>query len=236
MKRTICPIICLMFVTVGSEAQDSTVVSKLDTVLQNQQKMMEMQERIYKEVAYDEPLADKCAGIELNVARLLVSSGEDYFTLSGTVSFFSVSRSAELAFPVFYQNGSKRETETFGSSTYDVPLTLLNVDATYRQFLGKHQDGFYFSVGTRYTYIHGIQGTDYFLFTVNAEGPETTTRKLGAYFGLGYRYFTKSGFYWGASIVYGRYFSKNNVDIREVTFDDSKNIIDIEFLKFGFAF
>jgi hypothetical protein len=59
---------------------------------------------------------------------------------------------------------------------------------------------------------------------------------VGAYFGIGYRYFTKSGFYWGTSLIYGRYFSAGDRDIQEVILDDSKTIFDFEFLKFGFAF
>jgi hypothetical protein len=91
-------------------------------------------------------------------------------------------------------------------------------------------------VGTRYTYIKGIEGTDFLFFSSNSSGPEATTRKVGAYFGIGYRYFTQSGFYWGTSLIYGRYFSGDQRDIQEVIFDDSKMIIDIELLKFGFAF
>jgi hypothetical protein len=167
---------------------------------------------------------------------LLVSSGQDYLTVSGTFSLFNVSRSAELAFPIFYQQGTKKNTDSFNSTSYNIPLTLLNLDATYRQFLGQHQDGFYFSAGVRYTYIKGIEGADFIIFSINSGGPEITTSKVGAYFGIGYRYFTKSGFYWGTSVIYGRYFSDDTRDIQEVLFDDSKTIIDFEILKFGFAF
>jgi hypothetical protein len=55
-------------------------------------------------------------------------------------------------------------------------------------------------------------------------------------FGIGYRYFSTSGFYWGTSIVYGAYFSADERTIQGVTLDDTKTILDLEILKFGFAF
>jgi hypothetical protein len=167
MKSFTVLLLTLFIVSFPAIAQDSTASAKIDTMLIYQKAMMEAQKQIYNEIHYVEPLANKTAGIELNLARLLVSSGQDYLTVSGTFSLFNVSRSAELAFPVFYQNGTKKNTDSFNGSSYDVPLTLLNLDATYRQFLGQHQDGFYFSVGTRYTYIKGIEGADLFLFSFN---------------------------------------------------------------------
>jgi hypothetical protein len=225
-----------LFIPYLATAQDSTVSAKIDTVLLYQRAEMELQKKIYEEVRYEEPLANKHAGIELNLARLLVSSGQDYPTISGTFSLFNINRSAEVAFPVFYQNGTKRESGSFGGTGYDVPLTLLNVDATYRQFIGKHQDGLYFSAGTRYTYIKGVPGADFLFFSISTGEGTVKVSKVGAYFGIGYRYFTKSGFYWGTSLIYGRYFSGGDRDIQEVILDDSKTIFDFEFLKFGFAF
>jgi len=235
MKSIAFLIVTMIVVASPVFTQDTTAAAKLDTVLLNQRAMMEMQQKIYQEVQYVPPLANKRAGIELNLARLLVSSGQDYLTVSGTFSLFAITRSAEIAFPFFYQSGTSKKTDSFNNSKYDVPLTLLNLDATYRYFLGKHQDGFYFSVGTRYTYIKGIEGADFIIFSVNQGSSQSTTHKIGAYFGLGYRYFTKSGFYWGVSLIYGRYFGGER-DYQEVLLDDGKTIIDIELLKFGFAF
>ncbi len=216
-------------------AQDTTLTSKIDTVLQNQRTMLQMQQQILGAVQPPPPLAGKSAGIELNLARLLVSTASDYFTLSGTVSLFSVLRSGEIAFPFFYQSGTGKMKDSFNGTPFEVPLTLLNLDVTYRHFLGKVQDGFYFSVGARYTYIKGLEGADLIVFSVNQGGPESSTQRLGAYFGLGYRYFTQSGFYWGTSLIYGRYFGGER-DYLEVLWDDGKIILDVELLKFGYAF
>jgi len=220
-------------------AQDSTTSAKIDTMLIYQRAMMEMQKKTLEEVQYDEPLAHKWAGIELDLAYLLFSSAGDYLTVPATFSLFNVNRSAEVAFPIFYQHGAKHENGGSASGGYDVPLTLFNLDATYRQFIGKHQDGLYFSVGTRYTYIKGVGGggIDLGIASINfGGGTPITVSKIGAYFGIGYRDFTKSGFYWGTSLIVGRYFSNDTRDVQEVTLDDSRTILDIELLKFGFAF
>ena len=213
-------------------AQDSTANAKLDTVIQYQKKMSQQQGEIYNEtVRYKEPLANKSFGIELNPAYLLVSASRSYFVLSGGFSFFDIDRHAEIACPIFYQSGTPNKS-------YE--LTLWNQDIIYRRFLGEHQDGFYISGGMRFTYIsgeHATNGIDLLgtnLFATNYE--MITTRKLGGMFGIGYRYFSSSGFYWGTSIVYGAYFSADEREIKGVTLDDTKTILDFEILKFGFAF
>ena len=235
MKSLATLILTLLAVSSFALAQDSTAAAKIDTLLINQKALLELQQQMYKEAHYVSPLANKKIGIELNLARLLVSTGQDYVTLSGTFSLFATTRAGEIAFPFFYQSGTSRKRDAFNDGEYDVPLTLINLDATYRHFLGKHQDGFYFSAGTRYTYIKGLEGEDFIIFSVSQGGQESSIHKVGAYFGLGYRYFTDSGFYWGVSVIYGRYFGGER-EYQEVLLDDGKMIIDMELLKFGFAF
>jgi hypothetical protein len=210
-----------------TEAQDTTSNSKIDTILSNSKKILDLQQKTYNEVA-QEPLANKHFGIELNPASLLVASANNFLLLSGGFSLFAVDRHAEIAFPFFYQSGAGKKE--------NYHLTLLTLDAAYRRFLGRHQDGFYLSVGTRYTYIRGEEGSTFFLFTSDTPGPTITTSKMGLYFGIGYRYFSESGLYWGFSISYGRYFSDDERDIKGATLDDSKILFDIELLKFGISF
>jgi hypothetical protein len=173
---------------------------------------------------YSEPLADKTAGIEFNPAFLLLQSGDDALGISAGVMFFAIDRKAEIALPVYYYDKSGKEA-----------LTHLNVDLMYRRFIGKHQDGFHFSVGARYTYIKGNTGSFQDIFGMPATGT-ATQKKFGAHFGIGYRYFTYSGFFWGTSVYVGRYFSKSQDDIARVVTDDSKTILDFEILKIGYAF
>ena len=152
--------------------------------------------------------------------------------ISAGISFFSIDRNAEIACPIFYQSGSSEKTG--GHS-----VTLWNQDIRYRRFLGQHQDGFYLEGGLRYTHIRGEQENGFSLFGISFGSPTApiiTTDKAGAMFGIGYRYFSNSGFYWGTSITYGAYFSADERDIKEVLLDDTKMIIDFEILKFGIAF
>lgn len=239
MKRSVCTLGLLLIASSFLLGQDTTTGAKVDTILINQRAMMEMQKKTLEAVQYDEPLENKTMGIELDPAYLLYSTAGDFFTVPATVSFFNVSRKAELAFPIFYQSGTRRENGGAGSGGYDVPLTLFNLDATWRQFIGKHQNGLYFSGGLRYTYIKGITGNGVDLGIISigfGGGTPVTVSKVGMHFGLGYRVFAKSGFYWGVSLVFGRYFSNDTRDVREVALDDSKVIFDVELLKFGYAF
>jgi hypothetical protein len=227
MKPAVILMLILVLLPLITEAQDTTSNSKIDTILSNSKKMLDLQQKTFNEVA-QEPLANKHFGIEFNPASLLVASANNILVLSGGFSLFAVDRSAEIAFPFFYQSGTDKKE--------NYPLTLLTLDAAYRRFLGRHQNGFYLSAGTRYTYIKGEEGTDFLLFTFNTPGATITTSKMGLYFGIGYRYFSESGLYWGFSISYGRYFSNDERDIKGVTFDDTKILLDVEILKFGIAF
>ncbi len=230
MKSVYSLIVMLVAIASVVVAQDTTATAKFDTLLVHQ-----MKQKILEKNQYVPPLTNKWAGIELDLARILVSTGQDYFTFPGTFSLFDVTRLAEIAFPFFIKSGTSRKREGFDGTEYDVPLTLINLDATYRHFLGKYQEGFYFSVGMRYTYIKGLEGDDFIFFPANRNTSHSSTHKFGVYFGVGYRYFTESGFYWGVSLIYGRYFGGER-DYQEVLLDDKGTIIDVEILKFGFAF
>ena len=235
MKTIACVIIISIVLISPTFAQDTTSAAKIDTVLFLQKALMDLQKKIYNEVEYVAPLANKSVGVEFNLARILATAGRDYPSISGTFSLFAVTRSGELAFPYYYQHGTTKQHELFGSGSYDVPVTLVNLDATYRHFLGKHQAGIYFSGGVRYTYINGIEGPDFIIFSVKQSGAESSANRFGAYFGVGYLYFTKSGFYWGTSFIFGRFFGGEK-HYQEVILDDGPYIIDMEFLKFGYAF
>ena len=132
--------------------------------------------------------------------------------------------------PIFFQNGASGVNE----------LTLWNQDIVYRIFLGQHQDGFYLEGGIRYTHIRGESDDGISLLGINLFSTSSasiiTTDKLGGMFGIGYRYFSSSGFYWGTSLSVGAYFSADVRTIKGVILDDTKTIIDFEILKFGYAF
>lgn len=212
-----------------ASAQDSTANAKLDTVIRYQKEMSKQEGEIYNEVVrYKDPLENKRFGIEFNPAYFLVSSSQSYLVLSGGFSLFDIDRHAEITCPIFFQSGTPKKEHD---------LTLWNQDLIYRRFLGQHQDGFYISGGLRFTHIRGEQ-SDFSIFGIGigSSSNTITTDKLGAMFGIGYRYFSSSGLYWGVSVVYGAYFSADERSISGVTLDDTKTILDLELLKFGYAF
>ena len=234
MNKTICSCILVFLYSVVLIAQDSTNNAKLDTVLLFQKKMSSQQDKIYDEVVrYKEPLENRNYGIEFNPAYFLVSNSRSYLVLSGGFSFFNAERHAEIACPFFYQSGTDEN-----SGTHE--LTLWNQDIVYRKFLGQHQDGFYIEGGIRYTHIRGEQSSGISIFGVDLFTPSSvqiiTTDKAGAMFGIGYRYFSSSGIYWGISFVWGSYFTADKRPIQGVLGDDTRTILDVEILKFGYAF
>ncbi|HAV22390.1 MAG: hypothetical protein A2X67_15255 [Ignavibacteria bacterium GWA2_55_11] len=223
--RQISTVLVVLGVIVSTAvAQDDSTHAKLDTLVAGQKQIITMQEKIYAEV-YSEPLSNRSAGLELNPAFLLLASANEAFGLSSGLQLFSIDRKAEIGFPIYYYKRSG-----------DDPLTHMNIDMMYRRFLGKHQDGFYISLGLRYTHLKGKRETFLADYIGSSSNEIVTQNKVGAHFGIGYRYFSYSGFFWGASLYAGRYFSGDETGVTGVMSDDTKMIYDIELLKFGIAF
>lgn len=182
-----------------------------------------LQKKMYSE-SRDEPLADKKYGFEFNVFRVLLM--DKAVSLSGSFSFFDIDRSAEIAFPFYYQDPK---------DSYD--LTEFTLDCHYRYFLGNTQNGFYLSAFVRYAHLRGLLGE----YTPENQFQPTqgTENKLALGFGFGYRIFSYKGLYWGISLSLGRYFIGEN-DKFSGSFlsldDDEERILDMEILKFGYAF
>ncbi len=202
-----------------SYAQD--VEGKLDTVITNQKKMMSQQEEILSNVKPTEPLANKRMGLEFNPAMALLGS-KDGVILSGGLSFFAVDRNAEISIPVYYAKSDKDDYSNF------------ILDVHYRRFIGGHQKGFFVSAGGRYQRLHDELGN---AIDFDDNGKMGTAHKLGLMFGIGYRFFTKSGFYWGTSLSVGRYFTDTDKKFESHSFWISeKTLWDMELLKIGYAF
>ncbi|KAB2877920.1 hypothetical protein F9K33_15115 [bacterium] len=229
MKKVMIIIVALLFGINQVMAQEnSSMENKVDSVLIYQKQLMDYQQRIYGEVKYVDPLLNKRSGIEFNPAYLMLASANESVVISGTYSRFDVNRKAELAFPFYYSNA-----KPFGLFEDHTRTKLFTLDAVYRQFLGAHQNGFYFSVGTRYAHIKGENEEDYDDFFSSYDPVIKTTDKFGVLAGIGYRYFAQSGFYWGVSISAGRYLTGN---MHMAGSDGGKVILDIELLKFGVSF
>ncbi|MBN2279044.1 MAG: hypothetical protein JXQ65_00525 [Candidatus Marinimicrobia bacterium] len=184
-------------------------------------------EQMYKEQRND-PLANKKMGIEANLLRLLFI--DETVSISGGFSLFNITRQAEVAFPLFYNNPNDG-------------VSFFTADCHYRHFLGNTQNGFYLSGFTRYANLSGHEkikndgiNDDDFWYEDSEKGEKITRSKFGVGVGLGYRKFSKSGLYWGCSLNLGRYIIGENEVFYEGPMIDQKFIVNVEFLKFGFAF
>ena len=137
-------------------------------------------------------------------------------------------RGAEIVFSVAI---SSRRDGGYLFGEYD----MFSVGGQYRYFIRGEQKGFNIGGGIKYTYEYGYDSD---LWNSTYEYKYSTNHKLGASLGLGYRYFTNSGPYWGFNLSYGRYFTGNKINFgRSITELSNKNrSIDIEFLKLGYAF
>lgn len=196
-----------------ARAQDTgsdQVNERLEQVLENQRIMMER-------LAPD-PLKGRHFGVEFNLPRALLY--DEFHSLSGGVSLFPPGLNAEIAFPVFYGR----------SDTDPGPphVTTWLVDAHYRYFLAETRHGFYISGFVRYAHLSG---------TLERQPGDGTVSKLGLGCGIGYRVFSKRGPYWGTSLSLGRYVLGRNDRFAGDDFgDDMAAIVDVELLKFGWAF
>lgn len=219
-----------------TNAEEEPIVSdseKIDTLLV-------MQKQLVRTLKND-PLAGKNFGVEVNIARLLLA--KEVLSFSGSFSMFGVDRDAEIAFPFYY---AKTNTEDFdgGSGKSEFDYMEITQDIHYRYFLGNTQNGFYLSAFGRGAYLDGALG-DYGYYPAGDPSgavpavQRDTEVKLGAGVGLGYRFFSYKGLYWGAGIVLGRYFLGESEKFRGALFAfdaDEDGIIDVEMLKFGWAF
>ena len=206
MKSTFRVLWVLLVLAIGASAQESTISPKNNPD--------------------PSPLANRTAGIEFSPVRLLWGYADPgsfgaKTQVSGTLSLFAIDRHAEIAFPFLLAIGTNE----------NIPLRVLNVDATYRRFLSEYQGGFYLSGGIRYGFASGVE-----LIDRRPTGKKTEHTKVGAYAGIGYRYFTHSGLYWGTNIVIGRFFGDFSYRSGEADLDDGPFLIDCELLKIGFAF
>lgn len=208
------------------EGQLDNIENKIDTVITTQKKILD--------VVDPEPLMGKNYGIEINPLRFLFLD-EDEKSFSGSFSFFNVKPNVEISIPIFISNVSSSFSDTEDFSVF-------TIDGHYRYFLGKNTNGFYISGFSRFATLNGTFGDDYSSFGRDRSKKSGRTYKLGGGFGLGYRVFSKSGIYWGASLSVGRYLIGDSDQYRSANYaslsdmDDSKVIFDVEFFKIGYAF
>lgn len=204
-----------------SVKQEGVTLDKVDKKID---KIYETQQIMYEETK-NNPLHDKKYGIEVNLFRLLLLENTSF---SGTFSLFDVNRNAEIAFPIYYFSPDKKfNTEIF------------TLDCHFRYFLRNTQNGFYVSAFARYANFDGwVEHWDSDYYDNDYE--KKSFSDIGVGVGVGYRIFSYKGLYWGTSISFGRYLGDNNIEEMEFSnndlFIELDQIVNIEFLKFGWAF
>jgi len=204
-----------------SSSQSPTLDQKIDR-LSTDVTEVKKDVRVIRDETVESRLGNRKWGVEVSPFGLLFL--DQGGALSGTVSNFSWDRSAEIAFPFYYA----ADAESYGT-------TVFNLDAQYRRFLSDRQRGFYISGFTRFQ--HGsYQSSNYYTYT----DERRTINRLGIGAGIGGRIFSRSGFYWGWNISYGRFLVGDK--IRGSGMPDSffmlteDLILDVELVKIGFAF
>jgi hypothetical protein len=220
---------------VAAKAEDAPKASDSEKI----DSLLVMQKQVVRTIKND-PLEGKTFGVEANIARLLLAG--NVLSFSGGFSLFGVDRNAEIAFPFYY---GRSETEDFDNENTlsNIDFTEITQDIHYRYFLGNTQNGFYLSAFARGAYLDGVLGEWAFDnigdTTGAAKDSRDTETKLGLGVGLGYRFFSYKGLYWGTSLNIGRYVLGESDRFRGAFLSldaDEEVIIDVELLKFGWAF
>jgi hypothetical protein len=170
--------------------------------------------------------ANKRFGIGINPLRSLIDIGYE-LNIRCDVSLFAVDNYAEISFPLTYIQGDEE-----GVPTYRVFYS----EATYRRFFRNTKKGSYYSAGLRYRYLEGEQLISTGNTGHNYEGTGIVKRlsNIGIYAGIGYRHFSKKG--WYGNLILGAYFGPkaNNIMTSE---DLPLNfILGADLFEIGYAF
>ena len=181
--------------------------------------------KVVRNELVESPLGNRSWGAELNPLGILFL--DEGIGLSGTVSNFSWDRSAEIAFPFYFSNGTAGGNES----------SVFHVDAQYRRFLRGVQRGFYLSGLVRLEHAR-YESWDAWYY--EAPTGSTTINRLGVGFGLGGRIFSRAGLYWGWNVSVGRFLVGDKIPAGDMPDNPylamGDLILDVELLKIGFAF
>ncbi|MEE9445214.1 MAG: hypothetical protein V3V19_06085 [Cocleimonas sp.] len=207
--------------------------------------------------AHNFPLKDKKFGVEVNIPRLFTLVGNhNWQSASGSFSYFNDKSNTEIAVPWLIEKLEPNAKE------YDRTLSDQTIAVHYRKFLGKSLNGVYWSGFVKLAHVKGRErdyghprpkhalnkspcygdGCENTIKdgTSSYSNPQKSSYKFGIGMGTGYRFFPKNKpYYWGASLSVGQYLTgKHNLydGGTGLLTADSKYIVDIELLKFGYAF
>ncbi len=198
---------------------------------------------------------NKKIGVELNIPRLFTLFGSPKWqSASGSFSYFNHKSNVEIAVPWLVEKleaNAKEQDRTLSDQT---------IALHYRKFLGEDLNGVYWSGFVKIAHVKGRQrdygfprhkqtlykspchgeGCEDTPDTPSYSNPQKSSTKFGLGIGTGYRFIPKNKpYYWGASLSVGQYLTgKHNLydGGTGVLTADSKYIVDIELLKFGYSF
>ncbi len=244
VPTTIISAAATLLISAYASAQENPEVNTqktLDRIEQKIDKLDEQNQQI-KESVHDSLLGERKHGVEFNFFRILIFGEDGQRSLSGGYSYFDHKNKVEIAVPWIYHNDNH---EDYYEAISDEKLLSVNVGLHYRKYLSHRLSGFYISGFARMNHMKGVEDNSYGFYYYDVSPPEsiekTSETKLGLGVGIGYRAFSSDGFYWGVSLNVGRYIV-GETDVFESTdtgfaeLDDNEIIVDIELLKFGYAF
>ncbi len=137
---------------------------------------------------------------------------------SGEVNIWNISRNSEINIPIEVMSNP------FFIDEPDLDVSLIGTGLNYRLFFSETQKGLFAQAGWKM-----------YRGSVSEPGGESVSGVTNSVlFGVGYRAIAKNGMFWGAGINAGRTWG----DITGPdgnTISDSGLALDIDFLKFGFA-
>jgi len=182
----------------------------------------------------DIPLYGYTHGFEFNLPRVFATNSSDY-GVSGTYSYFDYNRGVEWAFPWLYKSetGIAHYNNSMNEDQRDYRITLSSIDLQYRKFVGEEFGGVYVSGFGRLAHLRGMRVDD-------KDYRYGSNTKFGVGVGIGYRFFYPNlRVYGGVGIMIGRYIiGENDLYYSDAwsEMDDSAFIVDVDFLKIGYAF
>jgi len=233
---------CLVLAQENDETENTKTLERIEKKID----AITAQSNNSTHINIEQPLGARTQGFEFNYFRLLTLGSEEK-TLSGTYSFFNTQNNTEIAIPFMLSSAEHSSYYGYDISNNNKDLTSFTIDVHYRKYLGHRLDGFYLSAFARTAYLNGLKrsnesyyysSSEPYSFTPKHTGSEV---KFGVGFGIGYRIISDSGYYWGTSLSVGRYLVGDSQVFDDAegisaNLDDEEFIINIELLKFGFAF
>ncbi len=175
--------------------------------------------------------------VDVNPLWLITTLAEDDEPYIRTgVSYFLEDSHYEVALPFAFADYAEDSI-----NNNQVTVSIFSADLIVRRYWHKQpkgEGGFYLGPFVRATYL--LSYISHYNST-SWELANNNDLKFGAGIDFGVKKITEGGFFWGASISIGQYFSgehgKYNLPEGSNTFKyNQQEIIDIDLLKFGFVF